>query len=271
MTTMTTRNLTTRNLTTRNLTTRNLTTLRRAAVALAGGALAASSLIAGAPAMGAAPPCSTPAVILGTTITPIRVVLGTSVPKGITVTTRVRTSGCRIDSVEAGLYGPNFVDTYELDAVGSSNGVTTYETGLRIGPGTLPNSEAGRWQSFISVWGQSTPNAPGPGFTVVRAARLTTNASPEPVRKGRSITVTGKLERADWQTLRYHGYSKRKVQLQWRSPTGTYHSVATTTTADDGSVRLRVIAKRDGCYRFSFAGSSTTQAVTSRGDCVDVR
>jgi hypothetical protein len=253
------------------MTTRNLLILRRAALAFAGGTLAASALVAGAPAMAAAPPCSTPAVILGTTITPTRVVLGTSVPKGITITTRVRTSGCRIDSVEAGLYGPNFVDTYELDSVGTSDGVTTYETGLRIGPGTLPNSEAGRWQSFISVWGQSTPNAPGPSFTLVRAARLTTNARPEPVRKGRPITVTGKLQRADWQTLRYRGYGKRAVQLEWRSPKGSYHRVAGTTTAADGSVRLRVTAKRDGCYRFSYAGSSTTQAVTSKGDCVDVR
>ena len=252
------------------MTTEPILTVRRAAVALAGGALAASSMIAGLPATAAAPPCSTPAAILGTTITPARVVLGTSVPKGITVTTQVRTSGCRIDSVEAGLFGPNFVDTYELDAVGTSNGVTTYQTGLRIGPGSLPNSEAGRWQSFISVWGQSTPNAPGPDFSVVRAARLTTNASPEPVRKGRTITVAGTLQRADWQTLRYRGFGKRKVELQWRSGGGTYRRVSTTTTAADGSLRVRVTAKRDGCYRFVYAGSSTTQAVTSRGDCVDV-
>ncbi len=253
------------------LPTARLLTGRRVAVALAGSALAVSSLVAGTPATASAPACSTPAVIVGTTITPSRVVLGTSVPKGITVTTRIKTSGCRIDRVEAGLYGPNFVDTYSLDAVDTHNGVTTYETGLRIGPGSLPNSEAGHWQSYISVWGQSTPNAPGPGFTVIRAARLSTNATPEPVRKGRTITVTGRLQRADWQTLHYRGYGKRNVQLQWRSTDGAYHRVATTTAASDGTLRVRVSAGRDGCYRFVYAGSSTTQAVTSRGDCVDVR
>ena len=37
-------------------------------------------------------------------------------------------------------------------------------------------------------------------FRVFRAAKLTSNATPEPVRAGRSLVVTGKLTRANWQT-----------------------------------------------------------------------
>ena len=38
------------------------------------------------------------------------------------------------------------LESYDLHAAGTSKGVTTYETGLRITPGDLPNSEAGTWK-----------------------------------------------------------------------------------------------------------------------------
>ena len=81
----------------------------------------------------------------------------------------------------------------------------------------------------------------------------------------------GRLTRADWQTRKYTGYSKRKVQLQFR-PTGSrYASLGTTTSARKGVLQKTVVASVDGCYRFVFAGSSTTHKVTSTSDCVDVR
>ena len=110
-------------------------------------ATAACSLIAVgaittlAPATADAATCTRP-TIRSTTIDRPTVVLGTALPKGITITTKIKTNGCRIDRVEAGLYGPNFLDSYDLDKVGTSNGVTTYDTGLRISPGDLPNTEA---------------------------------------------------------------------------------------------------------------------------------
>ncbi|MGW4906038.1 DUF1153 domain-containing protein [Streptomyces sp. NPDC004270] len=39
-----------------------------------------------------------------------------------------------------------------------------------------------------------------------RAAKLTADASPEPVAKGKTITVKGKLTRADWDAAAYKGY-----------------------------------------------------------------
>jgi hypothetical protein len=49
-----------------------------------------------------------------------------------------------------------------------------------------------------------------------RAAKVTVNAAPEPVAKGKKITVTGKLTRANWETKKYGGYGGRTVELQFR-------------------------------------------------------
>src|SRR3954452_6351447 len=126
--------------------------MRRNLVAAAATMFAVGGVMAGATAQGAAAPCTKSASIISTSINPRTVVLGVVNPKGVTVTTKVRT-GCQIDRVEVGLYGPNFVDTYDLRPVSTRNGVTTYETGPRISPGSLPNAEAGRWQSYVTAWG----------------------------------------------------------------------------------------------------------------------
>jgi len=182
---------------------------------------AATSLIgtiaAGSPIQAAAAAdCSTPPAIVNSTIAPRTLVLGVSQFKGIVVTVKVRTNGCTVHRVEVGLYGPDFVDTYDLHKVDTTSGVTTYDTGLRITPGDLPNSETGTWSSFVTVWGQRTVEAPGPNFKLLRASRLTTNAGPEPVVRGHVITVKGRLTRADWDSLTYRGYGKRKVELPLR-------------------------------------------------------
>jgi hypothetical protein len=231
--------------------------------------IAATAVTALAPATAEAATCTRP-TILSTTVDPTTVVLGTSVPKGITVTTKITTNGCRVDRVEAGLYGPNFVGTFDLSEVGTSKGVTTYDTGLRISPGDLPNVDAGRWTSYVTVWGPKTADAPGPGFRVLHAAGLTTDATPEPVRRGAELTVKGSLTRADWATLTYRGYGHRVVDLQRRTPDGSYRFVKHVTSASDGALRTTVTATADGCYRFVFAGSSTTARTTAKGDCVDV-
>jgi hypothetical protein len=240
------------------------------AAAAACSLIATGAIIALAPATADAATCTKP-TIQSTTIHPSTVVLGTSVPKGITVTTKIKTNGCRIDRVEAGLYGPNFVDSYGLTKVEASAGVTTYETGLRISPGDLPNADAGRWTSYVTAWGPKTTEAPGPSFRVLRAARLTTNATPEPVRKGAKLTIAGSLTRANWESLTYRGYGTRVVDLQRRSADGSYRTVKHVTSAANGSLRTTVTATADACYRFVFAGSSTTARTTSMGDCVDVR
>lgn len=51
-----------------------------------------------------------------------------------------------------------------------------------------------------------------------RAAKVTAaSATPEPVIKGKKITVTGKPTRTNWSTKKYGAYGDRTVSLQFRA------------------------------------------------------
>ncbi|AZQ35577.1 hypothetical protein EJ357_20440 [Streptomyces cyaneochromogenes] len=105
-----------------------------------------------------------------------------------------------------------------------------------------------------------------------RFSKLTVNASPEPVKKGKTITVTGKLSRANWDTNKYAGYSTQSVKLQFRKKgSSTYTTLKTIKTNTYGDLKTTVTASTDGYFRYSFAGTSTTPAVNATGDFVDVQ
>ncbi|MFC8672844.1 DUF5707 domain-containing protein [Streptomyces griseorubiginosus] len=105
-----------------------------------------------------------------------------------------------------------------------------------------------------------------------RASKLTADAAPEPVKKGKTITVTGKLTRANWETRKYTGYSTQPVKLQFRKKdSDTYTTVKTVKTNSKGDLKTTVKATVDGFYRWSFAGTSTTPAVNAAGDFIDVK
>lgn len=105
-----------------------------------------------------------------------------------------------------------------------------------------------------------------------RAAKVTVNASPEPVVKGKKITVTGKLTRADWATKKYGGYGGRSVSLQFRETgTSSFVTVKKVTTSSTGALKTTVTASKDGTWRWAYGGNDTTGATTSGGDHVDVR
>jgi hypothetical protein len=137
------------------------------------------------------------------------------------------------------------------------------------------NAPAGTWRVFLHVdaW-EGTPYKSNDVYRVkvLRAARLTANATPEPVRKGRTITVKGILTRADWSTDKYVGFRGQSVKLQFRKKgTSTYTTVKTVTSGSGGSVSATAKAGSDGSYRFTFPGTGTTAAITASGDFVDVR
>ncbi|MFJ3665203.1 hypothetical protein ACIPSE_01985 [Streptomyces sp. NPDC090106] len=105
-----------------------------------------------------------------------------------------------------------------------------------------------------------------------RAAKVTVNASPEPVKKGKTITVSGKLSRADWEAGKYSGYVSQKVTLQFRAKgTSAYSNVKGVTSSAGGALKTTVKATKDGYYRYVFAGTSTTGAATAAGDFIDVK
>ncbi|MEU0786072.1 hypothetical protein ABZ341_31390 [Streptomyces sp. NPDC006173] len=95
-----------------------------------------------------------------------------------------------------------------------------------------------------------------------RYSRLTVNASPEPVKKGKTITVTGLLSRANWDTGKYAGYTVQPVGLQFRTKSAsTYTSSLKTVKSDStGNLKTTTTATVDGYFRYNFAGTSTTPA-----------
>ncbi|MFF4400411.1 hypothetical protein [Streptomyces sp. NPDC001480] len=140
----------------------------------------------------------------------------------------------------------------------------------------LLNSDAGTWHGGALALNYTTEDTAaqfGLGTTLVqRYSKLTVNASPEPVKKGKTITVTGKLSRANWETHKYAGYTNQSVQLQFRKKgSSTYTTLKTIKSDSTGNLKTTTTASVDGYFRYSFAGTSTTPAVNATGDFVDVQ
>lgn len=117
------------------------------------------------------------------------------------------------------------------------------------------------------VWKESAGT-----FQLQRHTRLTANASPEPVRKGRTITVSGRLTRVSWETLTYGGYGSQYVKLQYRKKgASAFTTLKTVRSTSAGYVSATTTATYDGDYRFVYAGNSASAAVSSAADSVDVQ
>ncbi|MFF7789741.1 hypothetical protein [Streptomyces sp. NPDC007991] len=146
---------------------------------------------------------------------------------------------------------------------------------IRPADGDLFNSDAGTWGAgALAVTSDGDEKEQGGlGSTKVqRYSKLTVNAGPEPVYKGKTITSTGKLSRANWEDNAYHGYTNQPVKLQFRKAgTSTYTTVKTVYSDQYGNLKATATAQYDGYWRFSFAGTTTTPAVNATGDYVDVR
>ncbi|MGW1211135.1 hypothetical protein ACWD5F_16045 [Streptomyces sp. NPDC002499] len=144
------------------------------------------------------------------------------------------------------------------------------------GEDDLLNVDAGKWSAAALALQYSTGNISDQGdlgtTLVQRTSKLTVNAAPEPVKKGKTVTVTGKLSRANWETGKYAGYATQKVVLQFRKKTSsTYTNVKGITSSSTGTLKTTTKATVDGYYRFTFAGTTTTPAVSAAGDYVDVK
>jgi hypothetical protein len=160
--------------------------------------------------------------------------------------------------------------------------------GIHPADGDLTSTDAGAWKAgalAIAYNGQD-PTSTSFDITKVgyaeqgafaspnvqRLSKLTVNATPEPVQKGKTITVTGKLTRANWDTNKYAGYASQPVKLQFRKKgSSTYTTVKTIKTTSTGTLKTTVKATVDGYFRYSFAGTPTTPAVNATGDYVDVK
>ncbi|MEV5205064.1 hypothetical protein [Streptomyces sp. NPDC053720] len=142
------------------------------------------------------------------------------------------------------------------------------------------NNDATTWKvgAAARIWGsngqpKSQEYLPALGTAQVkRAARASVNASPEPVTKGKTLTVTGRLTRADWVKHSYAGYGGKAAKLQFRrAGTSTYATVKIVRASSTGSLKTTVKASADGYWRWTFGETSTTGGATAAGDYVDVK
>jgi len=134
------------------------------------------------------------------------------------------------------------------------------------------NGCAGAWRVTFTAKGSGGQDTATATYYARRQARFVRfNASPEPVRKGAKVTVTGKLERANWDDGKYHGHAAHTAELQFRTTNGSYRTVKTVVGSSTGNYRTTAPQSVKGCWRLVFRGSSSTTTAKTAGDCVAVR
>ncbi|MER5433134.1 hypothetical protein [Streptomyces sp. NPDC002588] len=261
----------------------------RALVLAASGAVALSALAV--PAAQAAP--AGPAV----TFSSVKVNSGKNIVVGPTTTVTVsatytvtKPADLSASSFESGpvLYRGTTLDENAEIILGDDPGTCTAASStvlkctakIELRPATsadddLTNSVAGTWKIGALAAGDDGGLTWQAGFGsthIQRKATLTTDATPEPVKKGKTITVTGKLARANWDTNKNAGYASQSVKLQFRKKgSTTYTTLKTIKTSSTGTLKTTVTASADGYFRYSFAGTTTTSPVNAAGDFVDVQ
>lgn len=160
-------------------------------------------------------------------------------------------------------------------------GATTYRTVKTVTSakdGTLKTtvkataSGAWRW-SFAGSSTTAGSASAGDNVALYKVAKLTVNASPEPVAKGGKLKVTGRLTRATTDSATsFTGYAKQRVKLQFRKRgSSTYKTVKTVYTDSRGRLTTTTTARAAGYWRWSYAGSSTVASVSAAGDYVAVK
>ncbi|MEU6349071.1 hypothetical protein ABZ896_07065 [Streptomyces sp. NPDC047072] len=175
------------------------------------------------------------------------------------------------DTVQSGIL------TSDCEVVDRAKGICDFEEWLYIDPTYVDfgNEDAGTWKSagrvFLPGDAQDIDNLNLP-LQLKRATRVTANASPEPVAAGKTITVTGRVTRANWNTHTYQGYAGRTVSLQFKAAgASSYTTVKKVTSSSTGALKTTVKATGSGTWRWTYYGNSTSGAKSSTGDYVAVR
>ncbi|UFR03827.1 calcium-binding protein [Streptomyces sp. Go40/10] len=249
----------------------------RASVAVVGGALALSAL--------AVPAAQADGGYGDTKITKVvvdsdnKVQIGTSgavtIKVSVTATDNSGIKGAQAFDLRGPGYG--WETTGKPSCVAVNSTTSTCTASVKIDPKVdyLSNSNAGTW--YVGAWIDANDDDfvskdKAGSFSFQRAAKLTVNAAPEPVKKGRTLTVTGALTRANWESLKYGGYGSQSVKLQFKKKgAGAYTTLKTVKADSKGNLKTTTTATADGYYRFSFAGNASTAAVSAAGDFVDVK
>ncbi|MFG2969263.1 MULTISPECIES: calcium-binding protein [unclassified Streptomyces] len=208
-----------------------------------------------------------------------KVVVGTSGAVTVKVSVTAKDDSGIADAAYISLEGPDYgyygASKPTCTAVSSTTSTCTGTVKIDPKVDFLSNANAGTW--YVSTWIDANDDDfitadKAASFKFQRAAKLTANATPEPVKKGKTITVTGNLTRANWESLKYSGYGSQSVKLQFRKKnSSTYTTLKTIKGTSTGALKTTTKATADGYYRFSFAGNGTTGTVSSTGDLIDVK
>ncbi len=138
-----------------------------------------------------------------------------------------------------------------------------------------PSQLSGAEDVLVSVEASTTDIQKGYVNGLRFKARTTfntrTKAGPEPITKGKKITVKGQLVRADWKNGDYDGYSGVTVRVQFRTKNGHYRTVKKIKSGQYGVAMTKVTARTSGVWRMKFSGSSGASASNARGDYVKVK
>ncbi len=227
-----------------------MTTARRVAVSVLSAPLLVFPLAAAPPTANAAPICTI------TGFTPTVVVVGLD-PKVATFAPKV--TGCTVSywNIRGGDYDFYAYKSAPQQTFAPVSNAATKPMSVLV---TVHNAD----------YDQRSKSFPG-GFTLKRRTVWDgLNASPEPVAKGAKITVKGRLRVADWTNDTFVGYSGRLISVDFRTATGAYKQVRTTTSGTGGQVSTTVTASADGYWRLRYGGNSIAGGSTVPGDFVDV-
>lgn len=140
----------------------------------------------------------------------------------------------------------------------------------------LRNAYAGTWTTQLFVTDTSGDTAhdydevDGPSIRVLRDATVTLKARGS-VKHGHKLTLKGTLTRADWNKHKDTAYGKQPVQLQFRVKGGAWSAVTDVTSSSKGRFAVKVKPSSTGYYRVAFAGTSSTDAATSKARHVRVK
>ena len=144
------------------------------------------------------------------------------------------------------------------------------------------NSDATSWKIGVSL--RLFPPGDGPVVAEERETRSrnrrpppsrqasVADATPEPVTKGKKLTLKSKLTRANWTTKKNDAYAGSTVSLQFRAKNATsFKTLKKVRTNSAGALSTTVTATTDGFFRWVYYGNTTTGTATSAQDYVDVR
>ncbi|WP_234439876.1 hypothetical protein [Streptomyces bicolor] len=158
------------------------------------------------------------------------------------------------------LIGRDTSDQISVDIQYSANGTTGWTTkktvktsfGSQFIVERLPGYTDGYWR--LRYAGSTTKDILGTVSKSLRKNRALTrvkdgNASPEPVYKGRTITVKGVLQERLAGSSTWRAYGGKQVQILFR-PKGqsTWYQMATVTTRTNGSFSKGFTARQDGTW-----------------------